>query len=589
MRATVALAQSPLFQEPIEELPFFQSIKLSYTRVKAIADLYSELDAVELRIGNFWLLTGRRPELTASDILHFSPRYWELLTDPILSMDGSVVTLLAIQYNLCIGTLVNFVESRPDIEKVISEALDYRILIQFCLTEIDHGLNAINIETSATLQVNGEFLLHTPHSGATKYMPSTCPLGIPSLAIVFARLVVNGEDYGIRPFLVKLHDGFKMDPGITSRQVKEGTVSMLLPPRGTSRPIGHSLASFNQVRLPSSALLGKLEKPHNIRECFFESIQRVVGGTLSMGAWAISSLRLGCYIAAAYSLRREVLDASTQVMRPISSFSTQYIPLLSSIARTLVFLAWSQDVYERFVDQNISHTQKHFITSVFKTTIFRHTPEILLQLGDRCGAQGLFSVNQLFVLHTESRGAAIAEGDILGFAIDTLRGKVKIYKPKFPDHLLAKHEDFVVSELRRFLAQNSDHRGAETERMLLPQCCGVLESIGHRWAYEAALARGVSQPIIELFVASLFDLDAAWYAENCGITRWKQKTLLVERATALYEDLPQLLKLLDVENYITAPIVSKERWERYTLELPCYTTEPKRLTQIKSILYNPHA
>ncbi|GJJ06027.1 hypothetical protein Clacol_000214 [Clathrus columnatus] len=531
MQTTAALAQSPLFQDPIEELPLFQRIKLSYTRVRAVAELFN----------------------------------------PILLVDGSIGTFLAIQYNLCIGTLANFVEGRPDIEKVISEALDYRILIQFCLTEIDHGLNAINIETSATLQSNGEFLLHTPHSGAAKYMPPTCPLGIPSFAIIFARLIVGGENYGIRPFLVKLHDGFKMDSGITSR---------LLPPRGTSRPIGHSLASFNQVRLPPSALLGKLEKPHNIRECFFQSIQRVVSGTLSMGALGISSLKLGCYVATAYSLRREVLDASTRVMRPISSFSTQYIPLLSSIARTLVFSAWSQDVYERFVDQNISLTQKHFIASVFKTTIFRHTPEILLQLGDRCGAQGLFAVNQLSVLHAESRGAAIAEGDILGFAIDTLRGRVKVYKPKFPDHLLAKHEDSVINELRLFLAQDSDHRGAETERMLLPQCRGVLEAIGHRWAYEAALERGVSQPIIDLFVASLFNLDAAWYAENGGITRWKQKVLLVERTTALYEDLPGLLKLLDVEGYITAPIVSKERWEKYTLELPCYTTEPLKRAKL---------
>ncbi|GJJ05958.1 hypothetical protein Clacol_000145 [Clathrus columnatus] len=451
-----------------------------------------------------------------------------------MALDGSVATLLTIQYNLCLGTLATFGNGRSDVEKIISEVLDYRISGQFCLTEINHGLNAINIETSATLQPNGEFLLHTPHPGAAKYMPPTCPFGIPCIAIILARLIVDGDDYGIRGFIVKLHDGFKMTPG-------------------------------------------NLEKPRSIRESFFENIQRVISGTLSMGAVTLPALRIGCYIGTAYSLRRQVLDPSTRTMRPISSFSTQYIPLLTSIARTLVFCAFGQEMYERFVDPSISSpSQKHFVASVFKTTVYRHTAEIILQLGDRCGAQGLFAA--------EVRGAAIAEGDILGisirFAIDTLRGKVELYEPKYPDHLIAQHEQSIINELRLSLLQSKDHRSIETERMLLPHCRGVLEAIGHRWAYEAAVSRGVSQPIIDLFEASLFELDPAWYSENGGISRWEQKSLLLERATALYEDLPQFLKLLDVEDYVTAPIVSKERWEKYVMQLPVFVNDDEPSTTL---------
>ncbi|GJJ05964.1 hypothetical protein Clacol_000151 [Clathrus columnatus] len=496
MQKTAALAKSPLFQETPEDLSFSECIKLSYCRAKAVAQVF---------------------KLTTTDILHVSPRYWEFHTDPILVMDDSVVTLLTIQYNLFIGTIARFAKGRPDIEKTISEALDYRISGQFCLTEIDRGLNAINIETTATLQPSGEFLLHTPHPGAAK----------------------------------------------------------LLSPRGTARPVGHSLTSFNQVCLPSTALLGSLEKPRDTRESFFQNIQRVVVGTLSMGASAIAALRIGCYIGIAYSLRRQVNDTSTRTMRPISSFSTQYIPLLTSVAQTMVFSALCQEAYEYFVDPSTSPTQKHFVAAIFKTTVFRHAAEILLQLGDRCGAQGLFEVNQLLALHAGARGGAIAEGDILGlsirFAIDMLRSRVKVPEPKFPDHLLAKHEQSIVKELRMFLAQSTDHRSPETERVLLPHCRGVLEAIGYRWAYEAALAKGVSQPIIDLFIASLFELDAAWYSENAGLPRWEQKNLLLDRATVLYKDLPQLLKSLDVESYVTAPIVSQERWDKYTLSaLPCY-------------------
>jgi hypothetical protein len=57
------------------------------------------------------------------------------------------------------------------------------------MTELDHGLDIINMETTATMMSNGEWDLHTPHDRAAKYAqvlpmldpclmtsPDTCPL-----------------------------------------------------------------------------------------------------------------------------------------------------------------------------------------------------------------------------------------------------------------------------------------------------------------------------------------------------------------------------------------------------------------------------
>lgn len=52
-----------------------------------------------------------------------------------------------------------------------------------------------------------------------RFMPPSVPNGTPSRAVVFARLVVDGEDRGIKPFLVPIHDGHSMCPGITSKFV----------------------------------------------------------------------------------------------------------------------------------------------------------------------------------------------------------------------------------------------------------------------------------------------------------------------------------------------------------------------------------
>ena len=39
---------------------------------------------------------------------------------------------------------------------------------QYLLTEVSHGLDALNLETTATLLPDGGFDLHTPNDGAAK-------------------------------------------------------------------------------------------------------------------------------------------------------------------------------------------------------------------------------------------------------------------------------------------------------------------------------------------------------------------------------------------------------------------------------------
>jgi hypothetical protein len=49
--------------------------------------------------------------------------------------------------------------------------------------------------------------------------PNTVRSGLPVIAVVIARLMVDGEDRGVRPFLVPMSDGSKMCTGVTSKCV----------------------------------------------------------------------------------------------------------------------------------------------------------------------------------------------------------------------------------------------------------------------------------------------------------------------------------------------------------------------------------
>ena len=72
----------------------------------------------------------------------------------------------------------------------------------YAQTELGHGSNVQGLETTAILDLkNDEFIIHTPTIRATKFWPGS--LGIAANhAIVFARCIVDENDYGVQPFIV---------------------------------------------------------------------------------------------------------------------------------------------------------------------------------------------------------------------------------------------------------------------------------------------------------------------------------------------------------------------------------------------------
>ncbi|KAF5345829.1 hypothetical protein D9756_010898 [Leucocoprinus leucothites] len=553
---TAELAKTLLWQTLPEFLSFEERVNLSFERAKSIVQHY---------------------KLTAEDVFQVNNRYWRFNSDPILALDGSVGTLLTIHYNLCLGTIAKYLKDRPDLQPIVDKLQAFEWNGQYCLTELGHGLDVINMETRATQLPDGSFDLHTPNDRAAKFMPPTAPSGHPCIAVVHARLFVDDEDRGPKVFLVQLHDGKQMNAGVTSK---------VLAPRGSARPVKHCLTHFNHVHLPASALLSHPEKPKVPREAFFDNISRVITGTISMGALGISGMRIASFVAAKYSLRRHVIDVSTKVSRPIISFSTQYTAVLSAIAQTLVLREFSNYCHGLFRSAK-EPTTKHFIAAVMKTTAIKAAQATTLELSERCGAQGLAEVNQINVTHGDVRGAAIAEGDVLvisiRFAIDLLLKRVRVPPYLFPDCLLARHERSLTSSLRASLAHAASHRD-QTFDTLLPLCQPLIEAIGSRMAYDAA-RRGLDEDILDLFVASHIRKDPAWYALNEGFDTATQVRMETEAAKKLLPRINVLLDLLQVEPYVVAPITSDAKWDQYVTSLDTYGETPMRSVSQSSSLH----
>jgi acyl-CoA oxidase len=173
--------------------------------------------------------------------------------------------------------------------------------------------------------------------------------------------------------------------------------------------------------------------------------------------------------------------------------------------------------------------------------------------------------------------------------MELLLGRLEAPHTSNSDSLLHRHEQSLMSHLRAILSA-SGHRNPETEAILLPQSRGLIEAIGHRMAYDAAVEEGLDQHLIDSYVSHVISVDPSWYSEEAGIPRALQKKMELESATASFRHLESLLERLDVDSYVTAPMVSDERWEAYERSLETYkhpgdpTPDTPRLQNLASVL-----
>ncbi|KAI1392473.1 putative acyl-CoA oxidase [Hypoxylon trugodes] len=507
--------------------------------------------------------------ITIDDIVRMRPKFWGFNRHLVAMRDPAVSTILGIHWNLCMGTIARFSHDQPHLVKLLEDLERFDICGEFLLTEVSHGLDAYNLETTATLLPDGSFELHTSNSGAAKAMPPTTPwAGMPRVGVVSARLLVGDVGRGVRPFVVRLNDANEMSPGV---------ISQPLPKKSGSKALDHAITTFNRVRLGSDSLLGSLNVSSNERSDFLDLISRVSVGTLSFSMGNIPALRQAAYIAGTYSLRRHVAGNSPSQRVPIIRFSTQYRPILNALSQALVFDAFAEDAIKMFCQGGLSSAVNHSVATCFKATVGPATQITLVQLADRCGWQGLFNYNRIIEMASTLKGNGIAEGDYTVLCIrlvsEVLLGRYELPPAKIKDCRLARHEAGVWQEARDTLASvaMSSHRGKAYNTYILPRSRALVEASGHRMAYEAALDKeGFSREVLALFESTCVMSDLGWYCIDENGSRQELLAYDAEVAEKLLPRLRELLSETGAASWTTAPITSTEAWDELLRKLPVY-------------------
>ncbi|MFJ7330310.1 acyl-CoA dehydrogenase [Streptomyces cyaneofuscatus] len=358
-----------------------------------------------LRILNDALDSGAR--------LAADPRALAALHEWLGPVDPALTTVAGIHYNLFLGSLL---DHDPGTLRDLSDFLELRSIGTFLCTEVAHGNDAAAVETTATYDRDRDgFVLHTPNSGAQKFMPNTSPAGGPKTGVVAARLLADGTDHGVFLFLAPLTDAVSALPGVRVRR---------LPARMGS-PVDHCLTSFDRYFVPRKALLagqqGRIgadgrfaSELTNRRRRFLLSIGRVTPGKLSMSACAVGSARLTLAIAIRYAGHRLVSGSRGSRRVPVYAHRTHHGPLAAAMATVFAMSLLHRRALDRWESAPAAdRDEAERLVAVAKGWITWQARGVIVECRERCGAQGLLENNGMTELFTGIEGAITAEGDNL--------------------------------------------------------------------------------------------------------------------------------------------------------------------------------
>ncbi|MCA6220888.1 acyl-CoA dehydrogenase family protein [Photorhabdus antumapuensis] len=384
--------------------------------------------------------------------------------------DSAVVSMMSIHFNLTIGTIANLGVQTPYVEDLYQKLCLGRAIGVYLATELAHGNDLIAIETQANYHPEkGVFILNSPSPNAYKFMPNTTPCKLPKVAVILAQLNVSGKKYGIFPFILPLSVNSKLTPGIK------------ITPLG-DKPgfyLDNAITSFDNVEIPFEGLLagnmitltkdGKISLHiKELRERFSLITDRIHSGKLCMAVSSVAAAKSALHITNTYGNKRKTFGYSGAM--PIINYSHFKEGIAWDTLSTIIHALYLKELIRK-VSIILSESVKNFkfkdellieiITA--KSLCTWRTQEILINCRERCGAQGLFTLNKISPYLISNFGAITSEGDNLVLSLKAggmiILNKMKeINKTSFQNNLfsiLNDYMNFLYKKLNRLIVNNN--------------------------------------------------------------------------------------------------------------------------------------
>ncbi|WWC63687.1 uncharacterized protein I303_106292 [Kwoniella dejecticola CBS 10117] len=204
----------------------------------------------------------------------------------------------------------------------------------FAMTELAHGSNVAGLETTATFdRGSDEFIIHTPHLGATKWWIGGAA-STATHAAVFAQLIIDGKRHGVKTFVTQLRDTktFTLMPGVTI-----GDIGKKMGRDG----IDNGYIQFTYVRVPRAHMLMKhtqVSRDGVVTEPPLAQLTygALLGGRTSMVTDSSNSAKKALTVAVRYAaVRRQFATGKNELETQLLDYPIHQRRLMPLVAQAI--------------------------------------------------------------------------------------------------------------------------------------------------------------------------------------------------------------------------------------------------------------
>ena len=353
----------------------------------------------------------------------------------------------------------------------------------YAMTETAHGSNVRDLETTATYDASSDSLvIHTPHPGAAKdYIGNAAVHG--TMATVFARLRVRGEDHGVHAILVPLRDERRRTlPGITIEDggLKEGL-----------NGVDNGRIVFDHVRVPRSNLLDRFatiddegryqsDIPSAGRR-FFRMLRTLVMGRVSVASASVSATKVGLTIAVRYAASRRQFGPEGGSEQPILDYPLIQRALMPALATTFGLHFAVRRLQAQVAESAGSDSAELEVRAAgLKAYASEHCVSALQAAREACGGAGYMAENRFAALKADTDVFTTFEGANLVLYQLVAKGLLSRFRDEMGDlslkgalRYLAERAETALTELNPVVTRRTDeehlldpdfHLGALTYR-----------------------------------------------------------------------------------------------------------------------------
>lgn len=347
--------------------------------------------------------------------------------------DLSLVVKFGVQFGLW-GMSVYFLGTEKHHKKYLKDIGTLQLPGCFAMTETGHGSNVRGIETTATYDHSKRsFIINTPGELARKeYIGNAAVHG--QMATVFAKIIVEGKDYGVAAFVVPLREkNGTLKPGVT---IKDCGRKMGL------NGVDNGVIYFKDVVIPKDDMLdryagvsddGKFVSPiSSDNRRFFTMLGTLVGGRIGIPRSGNAASKLGLTIAIKYGDKRRQFGPEGASEVPILNYRTHQRRLMPLLANTFALHFSLQYLTERFLTRTEEQMQEiEALAAGLKSFATWNTTATLQECREACGGKGYLSENRIDDLKNDSDIYTTFEGDNTVLMQLVAKSRLTEFKPEF--------------------------------------------------------------------------------------------------------------------------------------------------------------